>query len=101
MIKNLRYLLLSLLTIMSTAIFAQKTVTIDFDNDYQKLFPTLKGVSSGSGDNYVADGDFTEPTTSTQIDGVDVISHRPVGSDAVHVERHTTDNHIGKGNFVS
>ena len=57
---------------MSTAIFAQKTVTFDFDNDYQKLFPTLKGVSSGSGDSYVADGDFTEPTTSTQIDGVDV-----------------------------
>lgn len=70
--KNLRYLLLSFLTIMSTAIFAQKTVTFDFDNDYQKLFPTLKGVSSGSGDSYVADGDFTEPTTSTQIDGVDV-----------------------------
>lgn len=57
---------------MSTAIFAQKTVTFDFDNDYQKLFPILKGVSSGSGDSYVADGDFTEPTTSTQIDGVDV-----------------------------
>ena len=73
MIKNLRYLLLSLLAIMSTAIFAQKTVTIDFDNDYQKLFPTLKGVSSGSGDNYVADGDFTEPTTSTPVDGVMVI----------------------------
>ena len=70
--KNLRYLLLSFLTIMSTAIFAQKTVTFDFDNDYQKLFPTLKGVSSGSGDSYVADGDFTEPTTSIQIDGVDV-----------------------------
>ena len=70
--KNLRYLLLSFLTIMSTAIFAQKTVTFDFDNDYQKLFPTLKGVSSGSGDSYVADGDFTEATTSTPIDGVDV-----------------------------
>ena len=73
MIKNLRYLLLSLLAIMSTAIFAQKTVTIDFDNDYQTLFPTLKGVSSGSGDTYVADGDFTEPTTSTPVDGVMVI----------------------------
>ena len=73
MIKNLRYLLLSLLAIMSTAIFAQKTVTIDFDNDYQTLFPTLKGVSSGSGDNYVADGDFTEATTSTPVDGVMVI----------------------------
>lgn len=69
MIKNLRYLLLSLLTIMSTAIFAQKTVTIDFDNDYQKLFPTLAGVSS----NDSQAGDFTEPTTSTPVDGVMVI----------------------------
>jgi hypothetical protein len=48
-------------------------VTIDFDNDYQTLFPTLKGVSSGSGDSYVADGDFTEATTSTPVDGVMVI----------------------------
>ena len=69
MIKNLRYLLLSLLTIMSTAIFAQKTVTIDFDNDYQKLFPTLTGVSSSDSQA----GDFTEPTTSTPVDGVMVI----------------------------
>jgi hypothetical protein len=53
--------------------FAQKTVTIDFDNDYQTLFPTLKGVSSGSGDSYVGDGDFTEATTSTPVDGVMVI----------------------------
>jgi len=73
MIKNLRFLLLSLLAIMSTATFAQKTVTIDFDNDYQKLFPALKGVSSGSGDSYVADGDFTEATTSTPVDDVMVI----------------------------
>ena len=58
---------------MSTATFAQKTVTIDFDNDYQKLFPALKGVSSGSGDSYVADGDFTEATTSTPVDDVMVI----------------------------
>ena len=69
MIKNLRYLLLSLLAIMSTAIFAQKTVTIDFDNDYQKLFPTLTGVSSSDSQA----GDFTEPTTSTPVDGVMVI----------------------------
>ena len=69
MIKNLRYLLLSLLAIMSTAIFAQKTVTIDFDNDYQTLFPTLKGVSSSDSQA----GDFTEPTTSTPVDGVMVI----------------------------
>ena len=69
MIKNLRYLLLSLLAIMSTAIFAQKTVTIDFDNDYQTLFPTLTGVSSSDSQA----GDFTEPTTSTPVDGVMVI----------------------------
>ena len=54
---------------MSTAIFAQKTVTIDFDNDYQKLFPTLTGVSSSDSQA----GDFTEPTTSTPVDGVMVI----------------------------
>lgn len=69
MIKNLRYLLLSLLAIMSTAIFAQKTVTIDFDNDYQTLFPSLAGVSS----NDSQAGDFTEATTSTPVDGVMVI----------------------------
>ncbi|MBO6031510.1 MAG: hypothetical protein J6Q22_08555, partial [Prevotella sp.] len=54
---------------MSTAIFAQKTVTIDFDNDYQTLFPSLTGVSSSDSQA----GDFTEPTTSTPVDGVMVI----------------------------
>jgi len=50
--------------------FAQ--TTIDFDNDYATLFPTLKGVSSGSGTTAVNDGDFTENTTSTAVDGITV-----------------------------
>ena len=58
--KILRYSLLSLLTMMVTAISAQKQVTIDFDNDYQTIFPTITGVSSGDSNA----GDFTEPTVA-------------------------------------
>ena len=68
--KILRYFLLSFLAIVATGTYAKRTVTIDFDNDYQKIFPTLKGVSSGSGDSYVADGDFTDNTYSPEIDGI-------------------------------
>ena len=71
--KLLRYSFVALMAMFLGNAFAQKTVTIDFDNDYQTLFPTLKGVSSGSGDSYVGDGDFTEATTSTPVDGVMVI----------------------------
>ena len=73
MIKNLRYFLLSLLTIMSTATFAQKTVTIDFDNDYQALFPTLAGVSSSDSQ----DGDFTGVTVSSLVDGAVMVTVAP------------------------
>lgn len=45
-----------------------KTVTIDFNNDYATLFPTLPGTSSEDSN----DGDFTELTTSTPVDGVTV-----------------------------
>ena len=58
--KILRYSLLSLLTMMVTAISAQKQVTIDFDNDYQTIFPTITGVSSSDSNA----GDFTEPTVA-------------------------------------
>lgn len=68
--KFLRYSFVALMAMFMGNAFAQKTVTIDFDNDYQTLFPTLKGVSSGSGDNYVSDGDFTGVTTSTPVEGV-------------------------------
>lgn len=68
--KFLRFSFVALMAMFMGNAFGQKTVTIDFDNDYQTLFPTLKGVSSGSGDNYVSDGDFTGVTTSTPVEGV-------------------------------
>ena len=43
-------------------------ITFDFDNDYAKLFPSLAGTSS----NDSHDGDFTETTTSTAVDGATV-----------------------------
>ena len=77
MIKTLRFMVLSLLAMLTTATFAQKTVTIDFDNDYQTIFPTITGVSSGSGDNYVADGDFPGVTVSSLIEGSLMITVAP------------------------
>ena len=67
--KILRFSLLSLLAILTSSTYAFKTVTIDFDNDYQKIFPTLKGVSSSDSNA----GDFTENTTSAEIDGVTIM----------------------------
>ena len=54
MIKKLRYVTLSLMAMLCGSLYAQ-TVTIDFDNDYATLFPTLAGTSSS--DSH--DGDFT------------------------------------------
>ena len=56
-----------------TATYAQKTVTIDFDNDYQTLFPTLAGVSSSDSQ----DGDFAGVTTSSLVDGVVMVAIDP------------------------
>ncbi len=68
--KNLRFILFSMLAVVASAAYAERTVTLDFDNDYQQLFPTLAGVSSGSD---VHDGDFTETTMSSNVDGVMVM----------------------------
>ena len=68
--KNLRFILFSMLAVVASAAYAERTVTLDFDNDYQQLFPTLAGVSSGSD---VHDGDFTEMTMSSNVDGVTVM----------------------------
>ena len=68
MIKNLRFALLSMFMVLTGSMMAQK-VTIDFNNDYAMLFPTLAGVSSS--DSH--DGDFTEATTSSVVDGVYVV----------------------------
>lgn len=59
-----------MLAVVASAAYAERTVTLDFDNDYQQLFPTLAGVSSGSD---VHDGDFTEVTMSSNVDGVTVM----------------------------
>ena len=67
MTKTLRLSLLSMLVMLCGSMFAQQ-VTLDFDNDYATLFPTLTGTSST--DSH--DGDFTEATTSTAVNGVTV-----------------------------
>ena len=66
--KLLRYSLVSLLAMFVGTVFAEKTVTIDFNADYKTLFPTITGESSSSSH----DGDFTAVTTSTAVDGVTV-----------------------------
>lgn len=68
MIKNLRFVLLSMLMMLAGTVMAEKQVTIDFNNNYATLFPTLPGTSSS--DSH--DGDFTEATTSAAVDGVTV-----------------------------
>jgi len=55
--------------------FAEEVV-INFDDDYQTLFPTIPGVSSSAsaqtGAEACSDGDFTGVTTSTAVQGVTV-----------------------------
>lgn len=73
------------------AVNAQTEVTIDFDNDYKTLFPTITGESSGTGASAVHDGDFTTTTTSTPVDGVTVtVSAKEEGA--------TNDNRIWSSN---
>ncbi|MBQ9637195.1 MAG: chitobiase/beta-hexosaminidase C-terminal domain-containing protein [Prevotella sp.] len=67
MTKTLRFSLLSMLMMLCGSLFAQQ-VTLDFDNDYATLFPTIAGTSS----NDSHDGDFTATTTSTAVSGVTV-----------------------------
>ena len=64
--KFLRLTLVCLMAMVCGTVFAQ--TTFDFDNDYAELFPTLAGTST----NESHDGDFTETTTSTPIDGITV-----------------------------
>ncbi|MCH5307209.1 MAG: hypothetical protein J1E37_03955 [Prevotella sp.] len=72
MMKTLRYSFVSMLMLICGSAFAQSDVTFDFDADYKTLFPTITGESSGSGQTYVADGEFNETTTSTPVSGVTV-----------------------------
>lgn len=76
--KILRLSLVALFAMIGN--FALAQTTIDFDNDYATLFPTLKGVSSGSGATAVNDGDITESITSTAVDGITVTVSASGGS---------------------
>lgn len=62
---------MSMLMLLTSSAFAEE-VTINFDDDYQTLFPSLPGVSSGTGAEEVTDGNFTQATTSTAVSGVTV-----------------------------
>lgn len=66
--KILRYSLVCLLAIICGSTYAQE-VTINFDDDYETLFPEM-GTSSGSGENYVSDGEFASNFTTTPQDGI-------------------------------
>ncbi|MDE5948381.1 MAG: choice-of-anchor J domain-containing protein [Prevotella sp.] len=68
--KTLRYSLLSMLMVFCGLVSAQ-TVVFDFDTNYQTYFPNVKGVSSGTGASYVADGELNEDGVVT-VDGVTV-----------------------------
>ena len=63
----LRYSLVALLAVLTSSAYALKTVTIDFDNDYQTIFPTITGVSSSDSNagDIPADG-----VMSANINGV-------------------------------
>ena len=65
--KILRYSFVALLAMFVGNAFAAG-VYFDFDANYATLFPTLKGTSS----DVSHDGDFTEATTSTAVDGFTV-----------------------------
>ena len=53
------------------------TAMFDFDNDYKTLFPDLPGTSSGSGDDYVSDGDIIENVTAVVNDITLTVSPNP------------------------
>ena len=75
MMKQLRFAFLSMLMLFCGTAMAED-VTINFDDDYATLFPTLPGVScaanADAGVEASTAGDFTETLTSTAVGGVTV-----------------------------
>lgn len=69
-------MMLSLVAMLFGAASAQTEVTLNFDEDYQTLFPTIPGLScqanADQGIEASSDGDFTATTTSTAVQGVTV-----------------------------
>ena len=70
MVKTIRFTLLLILAFSISIVSAHKTVIIDFDNDYQTIFPTLGGVSSNESNA----GDISETIMATVGDVKIVIS---------------------------
>ena len=74
--KNVRLMMLSLVAMVFGAASAQTEVTLNFDEDYQTLFPTIPGVScqanADEGIEASNAGDFTGVTTSEAVQGVTV-----------------------------
>lgn len=66
--KILRYSFVALMAMVFGNSYAVEGTDFLFDQNYSTLFPTLKGTSS----NESHDGDFTEATTSTSVDGFTV-----------------------------
>ena len=66
--KFLRYSFVALMAMVFGNSYAAEGTSFLFDQNYSTLFPTLKGTSS----NESHDGDFTEATTSTSVDGFTV-----------------------------
>ena len=66
--KILRYSFVALMAMVFGNSYAAEGTSFLFDQNYSTLFPTLKGTSS----NESHDGDFTEATTSTSVDGFTV-----------------------------
>ena len=66
--KFLRYSFVALMAMVFGNSYAVEGTDFLFDQNYSTLFPTLKGTSS----NESHDGDFTEATTSTSVDGFTV-----------------------------
>ena len=60
-------MLMSMLMLLTGQAFAEE-VTLNFDDDYATLFPTIAGVSSSDSN----EGDFTGATTSASVQGVTV-----------------------------
>lgn len=92
--KFLRYSLVALLCAMFNVSFADD-ITFDFDNDYQTIFPGM-GLSSGSGEEAVHDGDFTVATTSAAISGA-TVTVSPKAEDAKPDNRLWELTATGKG----
>lgn len=68
--------MLALVPMFCGNVMAQTEVTLNFDEDYATLFPTIPGLSSVAnqimGTEASSAGDFTEATTSTAVQGVAV-----------------------------